>query len=90
MPNTKQYLVKVKKETHELLEAAAKENHVSITEMADAVFKVKLLALGDSAAQAKLNDLSNVMLAKHPVKREPKQESPGEKWWREFQENPGK
>ena len=89
MANTKQYMVKVKKDTHELLEAAAKEAGVSITEMADKVFRVKLMALGDSAAQAKLNDISAAMLAEYPGKREPKPETPGEKWFREWHEKNG-
>ena len=90
MASTKQYLVKVKKDTHERLEAAAKEAGMSMAEMADTVMNVKLLALGDSAANARLNDISKLMLGRFPKKEEPKPESPGEKWWRDFQENPGK
>ena len=49
--NGKQYLVKVKRETYERIEAAAAEAHMGISEMADKVMNVKLAALADSASK---------------------------------------
>jgi phosphoribosylformylglycinamidine (FGAM) synthase-like enzyme len=85
MASTKQYLLKVKKETYELVKAAAEEANCSISEMGDRVMRIKVAALADSAHKAGTIPTSKLLGGPDYELPKPEVKSYGTTWWENFQ-----